>query len=233
MFERFTEKSVKVVMLAQEESRRLGHNFVGTEQILLGLVGEGTGIAARLLKSMGVNLKDARIEVEHIIGRGAGFVAVEIPFTSRAKRVLDLSLEESRQLGHNYLGTEHILLGLIKVNEGNASKVLENLGVDLTTVRTQVMRMLAETSAARTPYIDADDSADSADMRSADERIWEEPVDIDREPAYHRRDRRRREDPLETSEIILILRSIDRNITGLREEVAHLNARIKRIEGKL
>jgi len=99
MFERFTEKAIKVVMLAQEEARRLGHNFVGTEQILLGLIGESTGIAAKVLKSMGVNLKDARVEVEKIIGRGSGFVAVEIPFTPRAKRVLELSLEEARQLG--------------------------------------------------------------------------------------------------------------------------------------
>lgn len=112
MFERFTEKAIKVIMLAQEEARRLGHNFVGTEQILLGLIGEGTGVAAKVLKSMGVNLKDARIEVEKIIGRGSGFVAVEIPFTPRAKRVLELSLEEARQLGHNYIGTEHLLLGL-------------------------------------------------------------------------------------------------------------------------
>lgn len=102
MFERFTEKAIKVIMLAQEEARRLGHNFVGTEQILLGLIGEGTGIAAKVLKSMGINLKDARVEVEKIIGRGSGFVAVEIPFTPRAKRVLELSLEEARQLGRKF-----------------------------------------------------------------------------------------------------------------------------------
>jgi ATP-dependent Clp protease ATP-binding subunit ClpC len=146
MFERFTEKAIKVIMLAQEEARRLGHNFVGTEQILLGLIGEGTGVAAKVLKSMGVNLKDARIEVEKIIGRGSGFVAVEIPFTPRAKRVLELSLEEARQLGHNYIGTEHLLLGLIREGEGVAARVLENLGVDLSKVRTQVIRMLGETA---------------------------------------------------------------------------------------
>ncbi len=146
MFERFTEKAIKVIMLAQEEARRLGHNFVGTEQILLGLIGEGTGVAAKVLKSMGVNLKDARIEVEKIIGRGSGFVAVEIPFTPRAKRVLELSLEEARQLGHNYIGTEHLLLGLIREGEGVAARVLENLNVDLTKVRTQVIRMLGETA---------------------------------------------------------------------------------------
>merc|ERR1711966_528177 len=146
MFERFTEKAIKVIMLAQEEARRLGHNFVGTEQILLGLIGEGTGISAKVLKSMGVNLKEAHVEVEKIIGRGSGFVAVEIPFTPRAKRVLELSLEEARQLGHNYIGTEHLLLGLIREGEGVAARVLENLGVDLSKVRTQVIRMLGETA---------------------------------------------------------------------------------------
>jgi ATP-dependent Clp protease ATP-binding subunit ClpC len=145
MFERFTEKAIKVIMLAQEESRRLGHNFVGTEQILLGLIGEGTGLAFKVLNSMGVTLKDARVEVEKIIGRGTGFVAVEIPFTPRAKRVLELSLEEARQLGHNYIGTEHLLLGLIRENEGVAARVLENLGVVfLSKLRTQVIRSLGE-----------------------------------------------------------------------------------------
>ena len=122
MFERFTEKAIKVIMLAQEEARRLGHNFVGTEQILLGLIGEGTGIAAKTLKGMGVNLKEARTEVEKIIGRGSGFVAVEIPFTPRAKRVLELSWDEARQLGHNYIGTEHLLLGLVREGEGVARR---------------------------------------------------------------------------------------------------------------
>ena len=144
MFERFTEKAIKVIMLAQEEARRLGHNFVGTEQVLLGLIGEGTGVAAKTLKSMGVNLKDARTEVEKIIGRGSGFVAVEIPFTPRAKRVLELSWDEARQLGHNYIGTEHLLLGLIREGEGVAARVLENLGVDLNKVRSNVIKMLGE-----------------------------------------------------------------------------------------
>ena len=130
---------------AQEEARRLGHNFVGTEQVLLGLIGEGTGVAAKTLKTMGVTLKDARVEVEKIIGRGSGFVAVEIPFTPRAKRVLELSLDEARQLGHNYIGTEHLLLGLIREGEGVAARVLENLGVDLNKVRSNVIKMLGET----------------------------------------------------------------------------------------
>ncbi len=150
MFERFTEKAIKVIMLAQEEARRLGHNFVGTEQILLGLIGEGTGIGPKVLKSMGVNLKDARVEVEKIIGRGSGFVAVEIPFTPRAKRVLELSLEEARQLGHNYIGTEHLLLGLIREGEGVAARVLENLGVDLSKVRSQIIRSLGDNTEVAT-----------------------------------------------------------------------------------
>lgn len=148
MFQRFTEKAIKVIMLAQEEARRLGHNFVGTEQILLGLVGEGTGIAAKTLKSMGINLKDARVEVEKIIGRGSGFVAVEIPFTPRAKRVLEFAWDEARQFGHNYIGTEHLLLGLVREAEGVAARVLENMGVDLTKIRSHVTRLLGESGAA-------------------------------------------------------------------------------------
>ncbi|MDJ0516407.1 MAG: ATP-dependent Clp protease ATP-binding subunit [Trichodesmium sp. MO_231.B1] len=144
MFERFTEQSIKVIMLAQEEARRLGHNFVGTEQILLGLIGEGTGIASKVLKEHGVNLKDARNEVEKIIGRGSGFTPAEIPFTPRVKRMLEISLEEARKLDHNYIGTEHLLLGLLQDSEGVAAKVLDNLGVDRGKIRTQVIRSLGE-----------------------------------------------------------------------------------------
>ena len=153
MFELFTKKAKKtekanqVITLAQEEARRLGHNFVGTEQILLGLIEDGTGVAAKVLKSMGVNLKDTRIEVEKIIGCGSGFVPVKIPFTPRAKRLLELSSKEARQLGHNYIDTEHLLLGLIREGEGVAARVLKNLGVDLSKVRTQVIRILEESCA--------------------------------------------------------------------------------------
>ena len=117
---------------------------MGTEQLLLGMIGEGTGIAAKVLKSQGVNLKEARVEVEKIIGRGSGFVAVEIPFTPRAKRVLELSLEEARHLGHHYIGTEHLLLGLLREGEGVAARVLENLGADAAKIRTQVIKMVGE-----------------------------------------------------------------------------------------
>jgi len=144
LFERIVEKDITVFMLAQEEARRLGHNFVGTEQLLLGLIGEGSGLGAKTLESFGVNLRDARVEVEKIIGRGSGFVAIEIPFTPRAKRVLELSWDEARQLGHNFIGSEHLLLGLIREGEGVAARVLENLGVNLHDIRPQVMKMLAE-----------------------------------------------------------------------------------------
>ena len=162
MFERFTEKAIKVIMLAQEEARRLGHNFVGTEQVLLGLIGEGTGIAAKTLKSMGVNLKDARVEVEKIIGRGSGFVAVEIPFTPRAKRVLELSWDEARQLGHNYIGTEHLLLGLTREGEGVAARVLENLGVDLNKIRSNVVKMLGDSKPQGTASVGVGGSSSSS-----------------------------------------------------------------------
>nr|YP_010338631.1 Clp protease ATP binding subunit [Glaucosphaera vacuolata]UNJ18581.1 Clp protease ATP binding subunit [Glaucosphaera vacuolata] len=144
MFERFTDKAIKVIVLAQEEARRLGHNFVGTEQILLGLISEGTGIAAQVLKSMGVNMKDARIEVEKIVGRGPGAGSAEIPFTPRAKRVLELTLEESRQFGHSYVGTEHLLMGLLKASEGVAAEVLKTLNVDISLLRAEVLQVLNE-----------------------------------------------------------------------------------------
>ncbi|KAL6495008.1 ATP-dependent Clp protease ATP-binding subunit ClpA cd4b, chloroplastic [Orobanche gracilis] len=146
MFEHFTEKSIKVIILAQEEARRLGHKFVGTEQILLGLIGEGTGIAAKVLKAMGLNLKGARAEVEKLIGQGSGFAAVEIPFTPRGKRVLELSLEEARHLGHNYIGSEHLLLGLLREGEGVAAQVLENLGADPSKIKTEIIRMVGESA---------------------------------------------------------------------------------------
>ena len=169
MFERFTEKAIKVIMLAQEEARRLGHNFVGTEQVLLGLIGESTGVGAKALKTMCVTLKDARAEVEKIIGRGSGFVAVEIPFTPRAKRVLELSWDEARQLGHNYIGTEHLLLGLIREGEGVAVRVLENLGVDLNKLRSSIIKMLGETRTQQTATAGAGASGGKTKTPSLDE----------------------------------------------------------------
>ena len=150
MSERFTVESIKIIMLAQEESRRMGHNFVGTEQLLLGTVAEDTGIGAKVLQSMGVTLETARLETEKIIGHGdANLVATEIPFTEGAKLALELCLAEVRRLGHNYIGTEHLLLGLILQSEDTedvAAKVLENLGVDSSNIRDRIMQMLEESA---------------------------------------------------------------------------------------
>lgn len=150
MFEHFTERAIKSIMLAQEEARRLGHNLVGTEQILLGLIGEGTGIAAIVLDDLGVNLDAARIEVENLIGRGNRLVPAELPFTPKAKRIFEQSYQEARQLGHNYIGTEHLLLAITQDKEGVAAKVMDNLGIDLAKVRIAVMRALGEVAAATT-----------------------------------------------------------------------------------
>jgi ATP-dependent Clp protease ATP-binding subunit ClpC len=144
MFEHFTSEAIKVIMLAQEEARRLGHNFVGTEQILLGLMGEGSGVAAKVLAELGVTLKDARREVEKIIGRGSGFVPSEIPFTPKVKSLFEQSFKEAHSVGHNYINTEHILLGLTEAGEGVVAKVLQNLGVDLKSIRTAVIRRLGD-----------------------------------------------------------------------------------------
>lgn len=144
MYEWFTEKAIKVIMLAQEETRKVGHNFVGTEQILLGLIGEGTGIAAKTLKTCGVSLEDARVEVEKIIGRGSGSLYVEIPFTPRAKRLLELTWDEARELRHNFIGTEHILLGLIRERDGVGPRVLLGFGLDLAELRCHALEMLVD-----------------------------------------------------------------------------------------
>jgi ATP-dependent Clp protease ATP-binding subunit ClpA len=149
MFERFTAKAIKAIMLAQEEARRLGHNFVGTEQILLGLIGEGTGVAAIMLGNRGVTLANARIEVERIIGRGRGFVAVEIPFTPRAKKLLELAWGSARQLGSDCICTEHLLMGLIAGGEdGVGMRVLKNLRADLPDMLGQIEYLRLETAAS-------------------------------------------------------------------------------------
>jgi hypothetical protein len=142
MFQRFTDRARRVVVLAQEEARRLEHNHIGTEHILLGLIREGEGVAANALKSLGISLDPVRQQVEEIIGRGQEAPQGHVPFTPRAKKVLELSLRESKQLGHNYIGTEHILLGLIREGDGVAAQVLVRLGADLNRVRQQVIQLL-------------------------------------------------------------------------------------------
>ncbi len=143
MFERFTDRARRVVVLAQEEARLLNHSYIGTEHILLGLIHEGEGVAAKALESLGISLEAVRSQVEEIIGTGGSSPSGHIPFTPRAKKVLELSLREALQLGHNYIGTEHILLGLIREGEGVAAQVLVKLGADLSRVRQQVIQLLS------------------------------------------------------------------------------------------
>ena len=143
MFERFTDRARRVIVLAQEEARMLSHNFIGTEHLLLGLAHEGEGVAARALESLGISLEAVRQQVEGIAGRGKHPPgAGHIPFTPRAKKVLELSLREAVRLGHNYIGTEHILLGMIREGEGVAAQVLVKLGADLNRVRGEVVRLV-------------------------------------------------------------------------------------------
>jgi len=144
MFEKFTEGAIKVIMLSQEEARRMGHNFVGTEQLFLGIVGQRQGVGAKALRSLGVTLKKARKEVETYIGRGTGFVASEIPFTPRAKRVLEMAVQEGKDIGQNYVGTEHILLALIGEEDGVAIRTIEKLGVDITQLRSKTLALIKE-----------------------------------------------------------------------------------------
>jgi ATP-dependent Clp protease ATP-binding subunit ClpA len=143
MFERFTDRARRVVVLAQEEARLLGHNYIGTEHILLGLIHENDGVAAKVLERLGISLEAVRTKVEAIIGEGGGAPSGHIPFTPRAKKVLELSLREALQLGHNYIGTEHILLGLIREGEGVGAQVLVNLGAELSAVRQEVIQQLS------------------------------------------------------------------------------------------
>jgi len=143
VFERFTDRARRVVVLAQEEARMHNHNYIGTEHILLGLVHEGEGSAAKALESLGISLEGVRAQVQEIIGRGQLTPTGHIPFTPRAKKVLELSLREALQLGHNYIGTEHLLLGLIREGEGVAAQVLVKLGADLPRVRQQVTALLS------------------------------------------------------------------------------------------
>jgi ATP-dependent Clp protease ATP-binding subunit ClpC len=148
VFERFTDRARKVVVLAQEEARHLNHDYIGTEHLLLGLIHEGEGIAARALEDLGVSLQGARQQVEEVIGRGRRNPSSHIPFTPRAKKALELSLREALQLGHDYIGTEHILLGVIREDDSVAARILMRLDADLDQVRQQVMLLLSRGSAA-------------------------------------------------------------------------------------
>jgi len=142
VFERYTDRARRVVVLAQEEATMLGHNYIGTEHILLGLIHEDEGVAAKALESLGISLQAVRQQVEEVIGQGQQPLSGHFPFTPRANKVLELALREAQQLGHNYIGTEHILLGLIREGEGVAAQILVKLGADLDRVRQQVIQLL-------------------------------------------------------------------------------------------
>src|SRR6478736_832444 len=159
MFERFTDRARRVVVLAQEEARMLNHNYIGTEHILLGLIHEGEGVAAKALESLSISLDGVREQVQEIIGQGQQAPSGHIPFTPRAKKVLELSLREALQLGHNYIGTEHILLGLIREGEGVAAQVLVKLGADLNRVRQQVIQLLSGYQGKEQVQVGANDQA--------------------------------------------------------------------------
>ena len=149
VFEKFTDRARRVVVRAQEEARALNHDFIGTEHILLGLVGEGQGVAAKALESLGISLETVRQRVEDAVPPGQYSRPGHIPFTPRAKKVLELSLSEAKLLGHRYIGTEHILLGLLREGEGVAAQVLTALGADLDGVRERVIQLLAEYQARK------------------------------------------------------------------------------------
>jgi len=167
MFNRFTERARKVIILAKEEARRFNHDYIGTEHILLGLIREGEGVAAAVLQKLEVSLENIRLEIEKLVQPGPTTQIIgDIPFTPRAKKALELAAEEARSLGHNYIGTEHLLLGLIREGEGIASQVLLNLGMDLNSVRNEVMSLLGsalpgmnaqggQASKSKTPALDA------------------------------------------------------------------------------
>src|SRR5436305_2183656 len=142
MFERFTERARQVVVLAQDEARTLRHNYIGTEHVLLGLLREEQGLAARVLESLNVTVEDVRVQVARIVGQGDELTTGQIPFTPRAKKVLELSLREALALGHNYIGTEHILLGLVRENDGVGMRILQGFDADADKVRDEIVKQL-------------------------------------------------------------------------------------------
>ncbi len=199
MFERFTDRARRVVALAQEEARMLNHNYIGTEHLLLGLIRESEGVAAKALESLGISLEAVRQQVKEIIGRGQQAPSGHIPFTPRAKKVLELSLREADGLGHNYIGTEHLLLGLIREGSGVAAQVLVKLGADLNRARQQVVQLLhgragedliSEDSPLRDDWLTR---VDSLDRRLAAIERWvglrPDLDDLDQETARVRREK--------------------------------------------
>ena len=213
MFEKFTDRARRVVVLAQEEARMLDHNYIGTEHILLGLIHEGHGVAAGALESLGISLEDVRQNVVEMIGRGQEAPSGHIPFTPRSKKVLELSLRESQQLGHEYIGTEHILLGLIREGEGVAAQVLVKLGADLNRVRQQVLQLLgAEVHELAGP------EGETAAAREASPGL----TAVTREPGpglTGEREVRIVGSPAQIAEILARLRSIDARLAAVHRHL--------------
>jgi ATP-dependent Clp protease ATP-binding subunit ClpA len=207
MFERFTDRAQRVVVLAQEEARMLNHDHLGTEHLLLGLLHEGEGVAAKVLESLEISPEAVRRETEAMIGRGQQAAPGSIPFTPRAKKALELALREANHLGHDYIGTEHILLGLVREGEGVAARVLAGLGADLNRVRQQVIQLLhgwvgedvagtgrpAGRPGRVRPVDDLQSRIDSADLRLAAVERWvgmrPDPHELDQEIAQLRREK--------------------------------------------
>ncbi len=189
-FDKFTERARRVLTLAQEEAQRFNHNYIGTEHLLLGLVREGDGIAARVLNNLGVQLPKVRSAVEFIIGRGETMIMGEIGLTPRAKKVIELAVDEARRLNHHYIGTEHLLLGLVREGEGIAAGVLESLGADLEKLRAQVIQVLSSGGQAQGawPGVGPDPSpelrqalADLAALREQEEQLRQRIGELVRE----------------------------------------------------
>jgi len=190
VFERFTERARQVVVLAQDEARKLRHNYIGTEHILLGLLREEEGLAARVLESLDITVGEARAEVARIVGPGDELTTGQIPFTPRAKKVLELSLREALALGHNWIGTEHVLLGLVGENDGVAARVLLDFGADADKIRGEVIRMLSGPGRRqelpdydpKSPLPTPEVAAELERLRA--ERVWEGRPDAEEQPGY-------------------------------------------------
>ena len=200
MFQRFTDRARQVVVLAQQEARRLDHNYIGTEHLLLGLISEGNGVAARALESLEVSLDAVRQQVEEIIGRGQQAPSGHIPFTPRAKKVLELSLREAQQLGHDYIGTEHILLGLIREGDGVAAQVLVRLGAGLNRVREQVTQLLAGRTAGE-PRPEVEVRPEMAEQRAV---VGPDTSDLDEQIAAARAEKQAAIDAEDFEQAVLL-----------------------------
>jgi ATP-dependent Clp protease ATP-binding subunit ClpC len=240
MFERFTDRARRVVVLAQEEARLLNHNYIGTEHLLLGLIHESEGVAAKALEGLGISLEAVRAQVEESIGQGQRAPTGHIPFTPRAKKVLELSLREALQLGHNYMGTEHILLGLLREGEGVAAQVLAAVGADHAEVREQVRWLLTGEGepAAAGPRTRLVRLTVPADLRELDEQITQvrrqkqaatEANDVDGAAALRDRQRQLRADRARREQQWMA----DVDVAAVVEENQRLHREVERLRGLL